>query len=84
MKDRIALVPGTETEWTVVGGSNFWQDYQGKYSVDWRVNARQQPANVNAITLTKLGESVTKVQMKLSCLATPDLTQINRLRVSLI
>lgn len=24
VKDRIALLPGTQTEWTVVGGSNFW------------------------------------------------------------
>ena len=35
----VTLAPGTQTQWQVRGGSNFWKDYSDTYTTELQIES---------------------------------------------
>lgn len=59
------VVIGSETLWTVHGGTNFWSDYSDNYLIETTLS----PADSKALKIDKEKISTTRFDLRLKCLA---------------
>jgi hypothetical protein len=80
---KLTLVYGTEIIWSVVGGSNYWQDYKGKYTTSFDVVTQDSYSSSKSLHASTEVEKLNRFDVKIKCLVTPDLNQINKLVVNM-
>lgn len=67
---------GAEFIWSVVGGTNFWQDYKNKYQTSFKdSNLGGELETTPAISVATALELTTKFHMKVRCLDSVDLSK---------
>jgi hypothetical protein len=79
----IDLQFGNSITWKVLGGTNFWQDFQEKYLTQWSTEPlRTEPKGLDgggdAIHVAKARERATEFDMEVTCLAPRSHEQMGR------
>jgi hypothetical protein len=86
--DVLYLTTGTEMNWQVRGGTNFWNDYNDKYQVNWSVESRDNSDSKNCLSIKIAEEYVTRFDIGITCNAQSDqqadLDKVNKLQITMV
>jgi len=66
-REALLMTTGSQMTWQVKGGTNFWQDYADKYSIEWKVEPLNDESR-NCLSIQTSREQVTVLTLVFSAM----------------
>jgi len=70
-REALLMTTGSQMTWQVKGGTNFWQDYADKYTIEWKVEPLNDESR-NCLSIQTSREQVTVFDISVQCNAVSD------------